>query len=89
MRNFDSGVGDREKQNAVLSGTYASFTQNPTIKNHLLSSDSKLLAESRPLDPVWGIGRREDDSRAINHASGEQKLARWGTFCRSRSYSRQ
>ena len=23
VRNFDSGAGDREKQNAVLSGTYA------------------------------------------------------------------
>ena len=23
VRNFDSAVGDREKQNAVLSGTYA------------------------------------------------------------------
>ena len=32
MRNFDSGFGDREKQNAVLSGTYAKFTQNPAIK---------------------------------------------------------
>ena len=32
VRNFDSGVGDREKQNAVLSGTYAKFTQNPAIK---------------------------------------------------------
>ena len=31
VRNFDSGVGDREKQTAVLSGTYAKFTQN-TIK---------------------------------------------------------
>ena len=31
VRNFDSGVGDREKQNAVLSGTYAKFTQNPAI----------------------------------------------------------
>ena len=33
VRNFDSGVGDREKQNAVISGTYAKFTQNPAIKN--------------------------------------------------------
>ena len=30
--NFDSGVGDREKQNAVLSGTYAEFKQNRAIK---------------------------------------------------------
>ena len=32
VRNFDSGAGDREKQNAVLCGTYAKFTQNPAIK---------------------------------------------------------
>ena len=32
VRNFDSAVGDREKQNAVLSGTYAKFSQNPAIK---------------------------------------------------------
>ena len=31
VRNFDSAVGDREKQNAMLSGTYVKFTQNPAI----------------------------------------------------------
>ena len=34
VRNFDSAVGDREKQKAVLSGTYAKFTHNPGMKNH-------------------------------------------------------
>ena len=32
VRNFDSAVGDREKQNTVLSGTYAKFPQHPAIK---------------------------------------------------------
>ena len=32
VRNFESAVGDREKQNAVFSGTYAKFTHNPAIK---------------------------------------------------------
>ena len=32
VRNFDSGAGNWEKQNAVLSGTYAKFTQNLAIK---------------------------------------------------------
>ena len=32
VRNFDSGFGDREKQNAAVSGTYAKFTQNPAKK---------------------------------------------------------
>ena len=29
VHNFDSGVGNKDKQNAVLSGTYVDFTQNP------------------------------------------------------------
>ena len=52
VRNFDSAVGDRERQNAVLSGTYAKFTKNPAMKIHLLGSDNKLLAEVSPEDPV-------------------------------------
>ena len=35
VRNFDSVAWDREKQNAVLSGNYAKFKQNPAMKHHL------------------------------------------------------
>ena len=63
VRNFDSAVEDREKQNAAIPGTYAKFTQNPAMKNHVLSSDNKVLAEASPLYPVWGIGLRADDLR--------------------------
>ena len=73
VRNFDSDVGDRQKQNTVLSGTYANFTQNPAIKKHLLSSDNKLLAESSPLDPVWGIGLRADDPSANDPCRWKEK----------------
>ena len=64
VRNFDSAVWDREKQNAVLSGNYAKFTQNPAMKHHLLSTGNKHLAKASALDPVWGIGLRADDPRA-------------------------
>ena len=48
----------------VLSGNYTKFTQNPAMKHHLLSTGNKRLAEASPLDPVWGIGLREDDPQA-------------------------
>ena len=64
VRNFDSAAWDREKQNAVLSGTHANSTQNPAMKHHLLSTGNKRLAEASPMDPVWGIGLRADDPRA-------------------------
>ena len=72
VRIFDPGVGDREKQNAVLSGTFAKSTWNPAIKNHLLSFDNKILAESSPLDPVWGIA---DDPRVNNPCQWRGKLS--------------
>ena len=55
VRNFDSGVGDMEKKNDVLSGTCAKFAQNPALKNHILSTGNKLVAEASPLNPVRGI----------------------------------
>ena len=64
VRNFDSAVWDREKQNAVFSGNYAKFTQNPAMKHHRLSTGNNRLAEASPLDPIWGIGLRADDLRA-------------------------
>ena len=43
VRNFDPAVWYREKQNAVLSGTYAKqFTQNSAMKKHRLSTGNKL-----------------------------------------------
>ena len=74
MRNFDSAVWDREKQNAVLSGNYTKFTQNPAVKHHLLSTGNKRLAEASPLDSVWGIGLRADDPRAINPRQWREKI---------------
>ena len=70
VHNFYSGAGDKEKQNAVLSGTCDKFTQNPDMKNHLLSSDKKLLPESSPLDPMLVIDLREDGPRASNPSQG-------------------
>ena len=72
--NFDSAVWDREKQNAVLSGNYANFTQNPAMKHNLLSTGNKRLAEASPLDPVWRIGLRADDPEPKTHASGWEKF---------------
>ena len=62
--NFDTAVWDRENQNAVLSGNYDKFTQNPAMKNHLLSTGNNFLAKASPLDTVWGIFLRADDPHA-------------------------
>ena len=64
VRNFDSAVWDREKQNAVLCDNDAKFTRNLAMKHHLLNIGNTRLTESSPLDPVRGIGLQADDLRA-------------------------
>ena len=59
--NFDKAVWDRVRDDAVLAGNFVSFSQNPIIKQHLLSTGTKKMAEVNPFDPVWGIGLRADD----------------------------
>ena len=61
MRNFDNAVWDFVREDAVLAGNFAKFSQNPTMKNHLLSAGANILAEASPFDLVWGIALRADD----------------------------
>ena len=75
VRNFASAAWDREKQHVVLSGKYARSTQNPAMKQHLLSTGNKRLAKASPLVPVWGIVLRAMMPEPKAHASGE------GNFC--------
>ena len=64
VRNFESAVWDREKQNTVLSGNYVKLSQFPAMKHHRLSTGNERFAEATPLDPVWGIELRVDDHQA-------------------------
>ena len=64
VRDFDDAVWDRVCEDAVLAGNFARFSQNPTMKYHLLSTGTIRLAEASPFDPVWGIGLRADDPEA-------------------------
>ena len=66
VRNFDTAVWDGEKQNAVLSGNYAKFTQNPAMKLHLLSTGNNFLAEASPLNTEWGVSPF-DHLQKVNH----------------------
>ena len=64
VRNLDNDIWDRE--DAVLASTFVKFAQSPAMKQHLLSTDTKRLAEASPFDSVWGIDLRVDDPEASN-----------------------
>lgn len=37
-------------------GNYLKFSQNPELREILLSTGSKMIVEASPSDKIWGIG---------------------------------
>ena len=56
---------EHERENIVLVGSYAKFTQNPFILQHLLGTGDRLLADISSYDTIWGIGYRADHKKAL------------------------
>ena len=42
------------------------FSQNEKLKQFLLNTKDKILAEASPHDKIWGIGMAEDDKEILN-----------------------
>lgn len=55
VRNFEPEPWDAMKYEIVVKGNKAKFSQNPDIKEFLLSTDDAILAEASPYDDIWGI----------------------------------
>ncbi|MBO7596082.1 MAG: NADAR family protein [Bacteroidales bacterium] len=76
VKNYDDTVWNLHKDRIVIEGNYAKFSQNPALKNFLLSTGNKILAEASPYDKIWGIGLEESDDRVLDPAQwqGENHL---------------
>lgn len=66
IRNFESGKWDENKSQIVAQGNYLKFSQNEELKQFLIQTKNKVLAEASPVDPIWGIGLAEDNPKALN-----------------------
>lgn len=56
VRNFDSRLWDSHKFDIVVNGNYHKFSQNPELRDFLVSTAGKVLVEASPYDDIWGIG---------------------------------
>lgn len=66
VKNFNPDTWNDIKYQIVLMGNYLKFSQNPELKQFLLSTGNKILAEASPYDAVWGI-KLSQDSPDINN----------------------
>ena len=62
VKNFEEAVWNQVKYSIVLNGNFLKFTQNPELRNYLLSTGDRILVEASPLDGIWGIrmGRKNE-----------------------------
>ena len=73
VHNFDCAIWDRFREDAVFAGTFAKFTLDMAMTEHLLSTGTKLLAAANLFDPVLGIILRSDTPDAQRLFSGVRK----------------
>ena len=64
VSGFVPETWDSKKYDIVVEGNKAKFSQNPALKEFLLSTADAILAEASPYDTIWGIGL--DRERAMN-----------------------
>jgi ribA/ribD-fused uncharacterized protein len=66
IRGFDQGCWDRHKFAIVWFGNYLKFTQHQDLRQRLLATGDKTLAEASPYDLVWGIGYAAEEDTALD-----------------------
>ena len=58
VKNFDGAVWDKYKKHIVKQAVMSKFLYNPEIKEKLLNTGDKYIAEDSPYDKIWGIGTK-------------------------------
>ena len=76
VKGFSEARWKDERYNIVLQGSRLKFTQNPDIRNVLLSTKGHALCEASPFDRVWGIGYTAQNAKANAANWGENLLGK-------------
>ena len=58
VKNFNPELWDEYKKFIVKMAVNSKFTYNKELKDKLISTGNKYLAEDSPWDKVWGIGTK-------------------------------
>ncbi|MBQ4580748.1 MAG: NADAR family protein [Clostridia bacterium] len=64
VQGFQSDAWDQVKYALIAAGNLCKFSQNPALRDFLLSTGNAILVEASPYDTIWGIGLAAEDPRA-------------------------
>lgn len=66
VKGYVDRVWVAKREDVMINALRLKFQQNEELKQKLLATQGKLLAEASPIDKTWGIGLAKDDSRVQN-----------------------
>ena len=69
VKGFDDAVWKANRENIVMAGSRAKFTQNADLLALLLATKGTTLVEASPYDRIWGIGLSATDPKAQDPAT--------------------
>ncbi len=66
VQHFDSALWDQHKLGVVWYGNFLKFSQHRDLRERLVATGNKILAEASPVDLVWGVGFKDSDDRILD-----------------------
>jgi ribA/ribD-fused uncharacterized protein len=66
VRGFSEQLWAERRFDLVVMGNLAKFGQHPDLREFLLGTGGRVIAEASPRDKIWGIGLAADDERAMS-----------------------
>lgn len=75
VRSFDKGVWESVARDVVYKGNYHKFFGNEKLGKRLIRLSDKIIVESAPWDPIWGIGMSVDNPDVLD--SDKWKGTNW------------
>lgn len=76
MRNFDIAIWDGVREDIVLVGIFAKFTQNPAMEQYFMINSTNCVAEANLFYPVRDIGLRANDPEDNDPSGNEGVFSR-------------
>jgi ribA/ribD-fused uncharacterized protein len=68
VKNFDSKLWMDVCFDEMVDVNIAKYSQNPELKEILLSTGNKTLVEASPYDKIWGIGLHYKDNDCLDES---------------------
>lgn len=78
VRGYKSLIWKDKREGIVFRGNLAKFSQNEKLKQMLIITGDKILAEANPNDRIWGIGLsvEQAETKHISEWRGKNLLGK-------------